>query len=541
MSGERSPIRRIRRAPVSRAGKRVRAGKVSAAGSDRLAVLLAERRRALAQIKLLAQAVKSVTESVYVTDRDDRILFVNQAFLETYGYRESDVVGRPVDMLGAEGGPGPSFAEIWPAALAGGWRGEVTHRRRDGSAFPVFLSTTVVHDDDGLPLGLVGVTADISERKRVAEQVAQVQKIEAVGRLAGGVAHDFNNLLQAMLSHAQLLEAHYGDHGRVVQTIAELTEQIRRGTSLTRQLLLFSRRETARTEPLDFNDVVRSASGLLERLVRENIALQLELARGPLPVEANRGQLEQVVMNLVVNASDAMPDGGRLIIRTGREGKNWVFLAVEDTGHGIPRAVRQRMFEPFFTTKGPSQGTGLGLSVVQGIVQEHFGRIEVKSRVGTGSTFRVKLPSAPACTLVPAPPSASEPQDWTEAQGERVLLVEDEKGTRDALAEILDVLGYRVVAVGSAEEAGVLPSHPAFDLLLSDLVLPGASGAELARGPLDRWPHLVVVLMSGYTEDEVQRLGVDTREVRFLQKPFDMISLACELRAALADAEPALV
>jgi len=528
MSGPRSPIRHDRRPPAARTSKR------PAAARGRLALLLAERRDAGERIKLLAQAVKSVTDCVYVTDRDNRILFVNQALLDAYGYRESEVVGKAVEVLAAEGGPGPAFSEIRAATLAGGWRGEMAHRRRDGSKFTVFISTSVVHDDNGVPLGFVGVAADISERKLRAEQVVQAQKLEAVGRLASGVAHDLNNLLQAMLSHAQLLETHYGDHGRVVKAIAELTEQIKRGTSLTRQLLLFSRRETARTELVNLNDVVRSASGLLERLVRENIALRLELARGTLPVQADRGQLEQVVMNLVVNASDAMPDGGRLVIRTGREGKKWVFLAVEDTGHGIPRAVRDHMFEPFFTTKGPAQGTGLGLSVVQGIVQGHGGRIDVKSRVGSGTTFRIRLPGVQGGAPVPAAAPA-EPPGWMGGNGEHVLLVEDEKGTRDALAEILGVLGYRVVAVGSAEEAGLLPSQPAFDLLLSDLVLPGASGAELSRGLLDRWPNLVVVLMSGYTEDEVQRLGVDTGAVRFLQKPFDMTALAHELRDALAE------
>ncbi len=375
--------------------------------------------------------------------------------------------------------------------------------------------------------------ADVTERLDLQEQLVQSQRMEAVGRLAGGVAHDFNNLLQAMLSQTQLLQVSAADPQRVRATARELEEQVKRGAGLTRQLLLFSRRETVRPERLDLNQIVNGATLLLRRLVRENIAFVVELAQRPPMVEVDRGQLEQVLMNLVVNASDAMPDGGKLVVRTGRENGGWAWLAVEDTGSGIPEAIRDRIFEPFFTTKSPDRGTGLGLAVVHGIVEQHGGRIELRTETGRGTTVRILLPKLASGEAPAVAPYATELGGLPEGRGEAVLVVEDEDGAREGLREILTGLGYRVVAVASAEEAGLLPERPPFDLLLTDLLLPGLSGADLAQGLQDRWPRLKVILMSGYAEDEAVRRGVNAGAVHFLQKPFDMGTLAREVRSAL--------
>jgi CheY-like chemotaxis protein/two-component sensor histidine kinase len=357
--------------------------------------------------------------------------------------------------------------------------------------------------------------------------------MEAVGQLAGGIAHDFNNLLQALMSQIQLLQSRSEDPQGVVSLSRELEQQVGRGASLTRQLLLFSRRETVKPEKLDLNEAVRDATSMLKRLVRANIALGLEFSPGPLRVEVDRGQLDQVLMNLAVNASDAMPEGGKLTIRTGADAGQTVWLTVEDTGHGIPAVIRDRIFEPFFTTKGVGKGTGLGLSVVHGIVAQHGGRIQVESDVGKGTTFRITLPRAgsgefPAAAELPTPA-----QELPEGKGERILVVEDEEIARQGLHDILASLGYRVVAVGSGEEAGGLPGDPGFDLLLTDLMLPGIAGPALAATLKERWSALKVILMSGYTEDEAVRRGVGSGLVRFLQKPFDMKTLAREVRAAL--------
>ncbi len=238
-------------------------------------------------------------------------------------------------------------------------------------------------------------------------------------------------------------------------------------------------------------------------------------------------------MNLVVNARDAMPEGGRLSVRAGRAGSE-VFLEVEDTGTGIPPEVRERIFDPFFTTKGHGHGTGLGLAVVHGIVESHRGRIEVESEPGLGSRFRVILPAVEAAAGA-GPTVGATADALPTGGGERVLLVEDEEGTRAGLAELLGLLRYSVTAVGSGEEAAALPSDPAFGLLLTDFMLPGASGLDVARALAARWPRLKVVLMSGYAADAVARRRLASDRVRFLEKPFDMTTLARELRAALTE------
>ena len=381
---------------------------------------------------------------------------------------------------------------------------------------------------------LVGHATDVTERKKMEEHLLQAQKMEAVGNLAGGVAHDFNNLLQAMLSLTQLIRLDRPDEKRRLVRLAELEDHIKRGSRLTRQLLLFSRQDAVRPESLDLNEAVLEAEVLLHRLLRENIGLEIELTAGRLAVKIDRGQLNQVIMNLAVNASDAMPEGGQLTLRTAAMGDSWVLLTVEDTGHGIAEEIRERIFDPFFTTKGAGKGTGLGLSVVHGIVTRHGGTVEIENRLGAGAVFSIKLPRAAA--VAGEEPGADPPAgEFESGHGERILVVEDEEAAREGLREILGILGYEVVAVGSGEEAGLLPSRPGFDLLLTDLMLPGISGMNLRSGLLDRWPELRVVLMSGYPQDEALRGQVQTGKIRFLQKPFSIGELARELRAALGD------
>ena len=330
-----------------------------------------------------------------------------------------------------------------------------------------------------------------------------------------------------------MLRTHAGDPQRVRSEAAELEQHAMRGAGLTRQLLLFSRREAAMPERLDLNDLTRAAATMLRRLVRENVAFDLALAGAPAMVNADRGQLEQVLMNLVVNASDAMPNGGRLVIRTGCDPAGFSWLEVEDSGHGIPASIREHVFEPFFTTKDPGKGTGLGLSVVHGIVTHHGGRVELESHEGRGVRFRVALPRAEPGGPASSGAGAADAAELPAGHGERVLIVEDEEGAREGLREILASLGYGVVAVGSGAEAGCLAAEPGFALLLTDLMLPDVAGHDLAKGLQARWPELAVVFMSGYAEDEALRRGIETGQVRFLQKPFNMPTLAGAIRAAL--------
>jgi two-component system, cell cycle sensor histidine kinase and response regulator CckA len=404
--------------------------------------------------------------------------------------------------------------------------------RRDGSSFPAEVSSSVVLDDAGQPRAFIGVSRDISERKSLQEQLIHAQKMEAVGTLAGSVAHEFNNLLQAMLSQTEVMRRSASDPAAVTACGQELEQQIRRGAGVARQLLLFSRRETPRVELVDLRASLAKAAEMLRRLLRENISFELELEGESLPIRIDRNQLEQVLLNLVVNASDAMPDGGRLRLAAGHEG-DWAYFLVRDSGHGIPPGIRDRIFEPFFTTKGAGKGTGLGLSVVQGIVTHHSGRILVESGVGDGTEFKVLLPLCREEALQPGHDPEGQGVAAAASKACRVLLVEDEDGARMALRDLLSMMGYQVTAVPSGEAALHLPAQESFDLLLTDLLLPGISGDRLAKELQRRWPLLRVIVMSGYAREDALRADMASGVVRFLQKPFGMKTLLAELEGAL--------
>ncbi len=466
-------------------------------------------------------------------DRALRHLYISPAITGITGVETQEFIGRTVRELGI------------PDELAERLEGGVLEVFETGEklSFHVNVPTRLGmrHLDfrlipekspDGTVESVLSVASDVTDRKHIEEQLVHAQKMEAVGNLAGGVAHDFNNLLQALLTSVEMLHVRRNDRAAFATAVTEIQEQIRHGASLSRQLLLFARRELSQRQALDLNEVVRAASALMRRLLRENIRFVVELAPEPLPLAADRGQLEQVLVNLVVNASDAMQSGGRITVQTGRLDRDWLTFEVADTGSGMAEEVKRHIFEPFFTTKEATKGTGLGLAVVHGIVTAHGGRIDVESEPGRGTTFRVVLPSG-ASPAVSAPERPAEA--LPEGRGERLLLVEDERNAREGLHAILTMLGYGVVTAESGEEAVGLPGEPRFDILLTDLLLPGIHGGELADALRARWPALKVILMSGYTEDETVRRGVRTGAVRFLQKPFDMVTLAREVRDALDD------
>jgi two-component system cell cycle sensor histidine kinase/response regulator CckA len=459
------------------------------------------------------------------------LVFANTRGARLLGYASAEeVLGRPIlDFVHPDSRP---FAAERAARAQSEGEGQPPRPekflRRDGSVVDVEVAS-IPFSYQGRPAVQV-VFRDIGERIRMEEHLRQRQRLEAIGRLAGGVAHDFNNILQALLGTAQVLRSAGGDGERVRALAGELETHIRRGASLTRQLLLFSRQEVTRSERLDLNSLVAEVGELLRRLAPETVRIEIEAAPDSPCVEADRGQLEQVLVNLVVNAVDAMPDGGPLTVRTGKDG-GWAWFEVEDTGHGMSHELQERIFEPFFTTKAIGKGTGLGLAVVHGIVSRHQGRVDVHSVEGTGSTFRVSFPAqAPGSVATPAaagPPAAPE-----RSAGDRILLVEDEPAARHSLEEMLALMGYDVLAASSAEEALARAAEEDFDILLTDLLLPGLSGARLQDILCAARPSLRVVVMSGYAEDEAIRQGLRDRRVGFLQKPFDMATLARELQAS---------
>jgi two-component system cell cycle sensor histidine kinase/response regulator CckA len=485
----------------------------------------------------LAAAVDQAAEAVVVTDPEGTIEYVNPAFERITGYTRDEAIGRNPRLLKSGRHDAHFYRDLW-ATITGGrpWTGHFVNRRKDGSLYEEEATISPVRDDRGVICNFVAVKRDVTNEIAMQQQLVHAQKLETAGQLAAGIAHDFNNLLQALLSQLAVVELRLRGTAGAQKPIEEMSQLVQRGATLTRQLLLFARRGTTSREPLDLNRVVEGAATLVRRVVREDVALITELSGEPLPVFADHGQLDQVLMNLAVNASDAMPDGGRLTLRTSGD-DSWVRVSVTDVGQGIAEEALSHLFEPFFSTKAVGKGTGLGLSVVHGIVTSHGGTVEVASQLGVGATFTIVLPRHAPEELRTAETGA-DTGEIPAGRGERLLLVEDEDGARQGLLEVLGTLGYVVTAAASGEEAGVLPSEPRYDLLLTDFLLPGISGTDLAVGLRARWPGLKVVMMSGYAEDDMlQRLGARS-SVTFLQKPFGVAALALALRRVLDDEPP---
>ncbi|AMV26083.1 Blue-light-activated protein [Gemmata sp. SH-PL17] len=418
-------------------------------------------------------------------------------------------------------------------------------RHRDGTYIVMDDTGHFVPAPNGRAKRMVGFVSDITNRKRLEEQVQQSRKMEAVGRLAGGVAHDFNNLLTVINGYTELAIGALPEGAPVRSMVDEVRRAGDRAADLTRQLLAFGRQQVLQPKIFDLNEVVGDLAGMFRRVIGEDIQLGVQTGAGPLRVKADPGQVEQVLMNLVVNARDAMPTGGNLTIETStvmlsaklaQDGSEvipgrYVVLAVSDTGCGMPDEVRAHVFEPFFTTKEIGKGTGLGLATVYGIVKQSEGHIELETTVGQGTTFRVYLPG------VPQTPDAREPEaapDELPSGTETVLVVEDEPGVRAVAQMILQYLGYTVlVAANSTEATALARSGPPIDLLLTDVVMPRVGGRVVAEQLQRDTPNLKVVYMSGYTDDAVVRHGVEQERTDFLQKPFTPATLAHKVRSVL--------
>jgi PAS domain S-box-containing protein len=399
---------------------------------------------------------------------------------------------------------------------------------------------------DGMPVRGVGISLDVTERRTLEAQFQQAQKMEAVGRLAGGVAHDFNNLLTGILGYCELLLGEVPADAPYRADITEIQNAGTRAAGLTRQLLAFSRKQIVEPAHLDLSGIVADMVPMLRRLIGEDVKVLLGLNPALGPVLADRGQVEQIVMNLAVNARDAMPRGGTLTIETdnvvldehyvkihlGVAPGSYVVLTLTDTGTGMTPEIRHRLFEPFFTTKEVGKGTGLGLATVHGIVTGSGGSIGVYSEVGLGTSFKVYFPRAGAGEpgAESLPPEAGLPH----ARMQTVLVVEDEASLRDLTKRLLELQGYTVLVAADADEAlRLFEEHDSIDVLLTDVVMPGASGPELTRELIARKPALTVIYMSGYTEEAIVHHGVLAPGVAFLHKPFTSETLGRKIRDTL--------
>ena len=487
---------------------------------------------------------RSNPHPMYVYDDETlRFLAVNDATVAKYGYGADEFAAmtlrdiRPPDE--AERLMSRLAQPLAPNETGGIWK----HMRKDGTTLDVQIdANSLVFNGRAARLVLA---QDVTEQRRLENQLRQAQRMEAVGRLAGGVAHDFNNLLLVIMTYSQLLHDNASDGDPAKDDLASILAAVDRAQTLTRQLLALSRQQVLQPVVIDPNDTLRKVEGLLRRVIGEDIQVRTELTRDVGVVLVDPGQLEQVLLNLAVNARDAMPSGGRLTVATTavdlddrerslhgvHQAGRYVIISVADTGIGMNADVRARIFDPFFTTKEVGKGTGLGLAIVYGIVTQSGGAITVYSEPGMGSTFRVYLPrvDAPDTTAAIAPPAP--PVSGTEV----VLLVEDEPTVRVATLRALQHLGYTVmVAGGGAEALELVARHTGpLDLVISDVVMPEMDGPTLVARLREQHPGLKALLVSGYSSEAVTTRGFANASALFLQKPFSMGVLSRKIRAAL--------
>jgi len=388
-------------------------------------------------------------------------------------------------------------------------------------------------DSDGEVRRFAGITTDVTDRKRLEENFYQAQKMDAVGRLAGGVAHDFNNMLGVISAYAELLMEEPGLSTRAAKRVTEITNATQRANALTRQLLAFSRKQVTVPTNLDLNAVILGVKDMLQRLVGEDILIATDLTAGLPSVHADRGQLEQVLLNFAANSRDAMPKGGRFGLKTSLQKMNadsgsslqgdCVVLEVSDSGCGMTADVIKHVFEPFFTTKAVGRGTGLGLATVYGVIEQAHGMVTVQSAPGAGTTFRVSLPAigVPAAKGIASVPLKAEPISTA-----RVLLVEDEPSLREVLTQFMEAAGMRVMSAGGGQEAlAKIDTGAPIDVLLTDLVMPEMDGRTLAQNARSKRPTLPVIYMSGHTDDTLMQKELLAEGLGYLQKPFTRADL----------------
>jgi two-component system cell cycle sensor histidine kinase/response regulator CckA len=501
--------------------------------------------------RILATLIEASPLAIVTFDPEGIVTMWNPAAERIFGWSENEALGTHLPFVPAE--KQEEFLALRRRALLGEvfTEPELHRRRADGSPIVVSVSTSPLRRPDGTIYGIMSILTDITYVRRMEEQLRQSQKMEAVGRLAGGVAHDFNNLLTAISGYSDLLLHRLPDYSTLRRDVEEIRKAGDRAAELTRQLLAFSRRQVLQPKILDLNAMVTKMGPMLRRLIGKDIDLSIDLFPSLSRVKADPGQIEQVIVNLAVNARDAMPDGGRITIATAdaelstayavahpevHPGPH-VLLSVADTGQGMSDETQAHLFEPFFTTKERGKGTGLGLATVYGIVQQSGGHIRVNSAADRGSTFLIYLPRVEASE--DGAQGADRPLLSHVSPGtETVLLAEDEEVLRRLAREILSGNGYKVLEAGNGREALLLSEahRGKIHLLLTDVVMPKMSGRELGERIRLQRPDLRILYMSGYTDDDILRRGILEDGIPFLQKPFTPEALARKVREVLDSA-----
>src|SRR5579859_1798225 len=504
------------------------------------------------QAQIQSSALEAAANGIILTNKAGKILFANKAFCAMTGYSPEEILGKTPSFLKSGKHDAAFFTELWETILSGRvWQGEITNQRKDGTHYHEEMTITPIRETDGDITHFIAIKKDITQHIRLKEQLHHMQKMEAIGQLAGGVAHEFNNLLTIMHGNAQLVlsdGSHLKEENR--RGLQQITEAAERAANLTRQLLAFGQKQNIQFQPLSLNHVIGNFTKILKRVIGEHVVLQCSYAENLPPVSADVGMIEQILINLIVNARDAMPAGGSITVTTEAvhidgayvethpeaQAGNFVCLTVSDTGTGIYPEYLPRIFEPFFTTKEVGRGTGLGLATVYGSVKQHQGWIDVSSRPGRGTVFKIFLPAGVSAVEE----DRVSPTPWRpDGRREKILLVEDDGAVRMVARDVLEASGYQVwEASDSLSALNIWKANAAqIDLLLTDIIMPGGlNGQELADRLREERPGLKVILMSGYSPDRFVQINTYKR---ILPKPFSLESLTRAVRSCLDTAHQA--
>ena len=488
--------------------------------------------------------IRTAQDGFWYVDTDGRFLDVNDAACKMLGYERGELLKMKISDIEAIEDKADVIRHIAKMRDAGGDRFETKHKRKDGTIVEVEVTTTFIKDADNERIFVFA--RDITERKRLEEQLLQAQKMESIGQLAGGVAHDFNNLLTAIIGYGKLLETGVSQDNLLLAYVTQILNSAKRAANLTRDLLAFSRKQMINPKPVNVNNIINSMKSFLPRIIGEDIEVSLLLTSKDLSVMADSNQIEQVLMNLVSNARDAMPDGGSLTIRTEyREVDNefikkhgyvstgaYALISVKDTGQGMDKETKERIFDPFFTTKEVGKGTGLGLSMAYGMIRQHNGYIDVQSELGKGTTFNIYLP-----LTKPIVEEYKKPEDLPTVKGgtETILVAEDETNVRDFIKEVLTRYGYKVIEATDGEDAiKALHTHnDKIQLALLDVIMPKKDGKMVYQEIKKVIPYTKVIFISGYATDILYKKGIIEEGINFISKPMSPDELLIKVREVL--------